>query len=146
MAMSTHYRWIVGVLAVFACSGDAASPDAATDAEYVDAPVDSAREGCNYIANIGCDFGQKCTFWWTFTGPPEYASVCAPDGDRGLNDTCTIGEDGFDDCEGGLLCHDGTAPGTTCSQICRLGVTECTEGVCVAIDGIFDPNDGVCVE
>jgi hypothetical protein len=152
-------RWACAVVLVLAtalalasCSGGDkapdASPDASLDASADAGPaVDGPIEGCNYLANTGCLPGEKCTLWWTAPEWIEFASVCAPDGDRGPNESCTIdGESGLDDCQRGFLCHDGTAPGTTCSQICTTLDDGCESGLCVAVDGIFGSNDGVCVD
>jgi len=99
---------------------------------------------CNPISQTGCADSKKCTY--SFNDPAPTTPGCWPEGSRARGESCAIDPaTGIDDCARGLLCHDGSTPGTTCSELCNTVVGGCSEGTCTPVAAIGDETAGVCV-
>lgn len=84
-----------------------------------DAGVDSGFAGeCNPLTQEGCGPGQKCT---SQGDPGGSTTVCTKNGTVGLEQPCTVGSDGIDDCLAGLGC----GPDGSCHTVCEVEPKAC---------------------
>jgi hypothetical protein len=107
-------------------------------------PPECGSEGCNPVANVGCEGGEKCTFEAYGEAPFWGCSDCEPVGPKQDGEPCTPPAFGFpDDCGGQLFCLDGV-----CTEICSTASDDgCDAGeVCIAHDIYFAdvPTVGLC--
>lgn len=96
---------------------------------------------CGY-AGGHCASGEKCTSLYASLDPIATHLGCAPIGDKGLDEACTFVTDAtgmHDDCDGGLLCVEGT-----CQRTC-VPTLPLPEG-CTACSYVYGhaPEIGVC--
>lgn len=98
-----------------------------------DAGTDGGFAGdCNPITQEGCKAGEKCT-------SQSGATVCATNGSVGLDQPCTVGTGGLDDCNAGLSCgSDGL-----CHAICEVKPKACgSSETCRDRPELFGDQDG----
>ncbi|MBL4634945.1 MAG: hypothetical protein JKY56_13820 [Kofleriaceae bacterium] len=96
--------------------------DGASDSSpsQADATLDPIPTSCLGAEQLGCESAQKCALI-----PPRFR--CVPNGDRALDEACTIGVQG-DDCLAGLHCYQGV-----CNSLCNADVPCGGEYSCISI-------------
>ena len=138
----------MGLLA--ACSNSKAKPDI----QFQDTGGPDAVGTCNVLTQMGCDPGQKCTWFIDqdgSNGNPDIGHIgCAANGTVALGGACQYGTGGSnatgdDNCETGDVCIGGV-----CKQICSAtGSPACdTNHACQTYYGFLGPPNmeagGVC--
>jgi len=100
---------------------------------------------CDPVAQSDCLQAEKCAFVVLDVDPFSGETRCVSEGSEQKGDPCTSGEpgdDGFDNCQGGLQCVAGQ-----CEEICNESPDSCGESEsCQAFAGLFAdrPGVGVC--
>jgi hypothetical protein len=140
-----HRRYVAYVLAAWAvaCGGGNERVAPAPDAE------DLAPNGCDPIAQHGCEAGEKCASRLESLDPLLTTAACVPEGDAAAGQACALVGDplageGYDDCQAGLACERGR-----CTPICDLraeGACEQVSGRCVGMSQFFDDHIGLCAD
>ena len=151
---------------VAACDGDGPSPPCGILRGIAYCPrgdggvQDVVDPGvCSPVTQLGCGFGEKCTWVIDATIPQYVGHVgCVPDGTKVIGDTCEFGAagaTGYDNCSAGGVCsafETPNAPGI-CKQVCNSagGDPMCdATHACVTYSRLFStgatspPAAGVC--
>jgi hypothetical protein len=142
MRTSTCVAYVLAVL-VAACGGGREPIDLGPDAEEL------AREGCDPIAQRGCELGEKCANRIESLEPFSSTGECVPDGQRAAGEACALVGDprdgeGYDDCQAGLSCQN-----RRCTPICDLraaGGCDQVGGLCVGVSQFFEDHVGLCAD
>ena len=92
---------------------------------------------CDPVAQTGCMAAEKCTA--VGTGEGQFQTNCVADGVVHRAQTCSLVEEGADDCVAGLICYGGT-----CERVCNSedDIPGC---FCLSIGGIFEDRSGIGV-
>jgi hypothetical protein len=120
------------------------SPDAATGTPDASAGTPDAAPGtpdatvgCDPIAQTGCSGSDKCTQVIESTNPFMASTRCVTNGDVAQGGSCSFGPTGatgFDNCQAGLYCINGT-----CQDICSTNPDSCSTGsACTIFVDVFE--------
>ena len=97
---------------------------------------------CDPVAQTGCGASEKCAQVLLVNDPLELETRCVQDGTVQKGDACNSGppgDQGFDDCRGGLSCLGGE-----CVEFCSTSPDSCPSNEnCTAFADLFEDREGV---
>jgi len=113
-------------------SGGSSSPHA--DARMIGPPDGEPTDagsacGCNPVAQVGCEVGEKCTYVRPGANLIHGLTTCVPDGTVAFGRTCAHSPTtDVDDCARGGWCADDRDGTGVCREICVTGPDSCPLG------------------